>query len=226
MGSMKELYRAVSQGKRILACLEPDVTQNGGVHQQNIKEYLTDEVLDGHKLKEKFAEWNEEKPLEGPFMEPPSAEQVIDALFNKVDPVEWSRLSHIQDVTIRSIVQRGLKEKLLREDDLILQGEEASKKVSFKKPRRIFVSNHNKGAWDLGTEIECIDQITNPKMLSFQADHEGCNGMLLLLNTLTWDASNEAMHCGLVEDVKNALLSGMDIILAHEAPSICEQDKK
>ena len=61
--SMKELYRAVVQKRPILAMLEPDTTQEGGLTQAAITQMLTSEDLDGVKfewLKKQYAKWADE----------------------------------------------------------------------------------------------------------------------------------------------------------------------
>jgi hypothetical protein len=44
--SLRELYRAVCQGKYILAMLEPDVTQQGGLDQAGVHALVTNDLLD------------------------------------------------------------------------------------------------------------------------------------------------------------------------------------
>ena len=61
--SMKELYRAVVQRRPILAMLEPDMTQEGGLTQAAITEMLTSEQLDGVEfkwLKKQYSKWADE----------------------------------------------------------------------------------------------------------------------------------------------------------------------
>lgn len=43
---MRELYRSVTQKRPILAMLEPDPTQEGGLHQSSIEALITNERLD------------------------------------------------------------------------------------------------------------------------------------------------------------------------------------
>jgi hypothetical protein len=47
---MKELYRAVVQHRRILAMLEPDATQEGGLDQAAVKALITNLKLDHSKV--------------------------------------------------------------------------------------------------------------------------------------------------------------------------------
>ena len=128
--SMKELYRAVVQKRPILAMLEPDVTQDGGLDEPVIRAMLGSEDLDGVKfswLQGKWKEWRDEGALApGAFDHAPSGREVAAALFT-VAPVEWNRLPHFQDVTIRLIAERGILHGT--GGSLYLQGEMASVKV-------------------------------------------------------------------------------------------------
>ena len=56
----------------------------------------------------------------------PDAIDVCSALF-AVPPVEWNRLPHIQDVTIRLVAEKGILQG--KAGKLYLQGEQASCKV-------------------------------------------------------------------------------------------------
>jgi hypothetical protein len=48
--SLKELYRAVVQCRQILAMLEPDKTQEGGLDQVAVRALITNEKLDNVSL--------------------------------------------------------------------------------------------------------------------------------------------------------------------------------
>ena len=61
--SLKELYRAVCQRRPILAVLEPDASQDGGLDQRAIEALITDAKLDKFKLRKKWAEWQEDGEL-------------------------------------------------------------------------------------------------------------------------------------------------------------------
>jgi hypothetical protein len=49
--SLKELYRAVCQSKHILAMLEPDVAQQGGHDQVDVRALITNAQLDKFKVR-------------------------------------------------------------------------------------------------------------------------------------------------------------------------------
>ena len=106
--SLKELYRAVCQRRPILAMLEPDATQEGGLNQTDVEALITNAKLDSFKLRKKWAEWKEEgELLAAAFGHAPDEVEVRAALF-ATPPVEWNRLPHFQDVTIRLIAQNGI----------------------------------------------------------------------------------------------------------------------
>jgi hypothetical protein len=49
--SLRELYRAVCQSKHILAMLEPDVTQQGGLDQVDVRALITKSKLEKFKVR-------------------------------------------------------------------------------------------------------------------------------------------------------------------------------
>jgi hypothetical protein len=48
--SLKELFRAVCHNKYILAMLEPDVTQQGGLDRESVQALITNAKLDKFKV--------------------------------------------------------------------------------------------------------------------------------------------------------------------------------
>ena len=106
--SLKELYRAVVQRRPILAMLEPDASQEGGLDQAAIEALVTNAKLDKFKLRKKWDEWRADGDLlPAAFDHAPDEVEVRAALF-AIPPVEWNRLPHFQDVTIRLIAQNGI----------------------------------------------------------------------------------------------------------------------
>ena len=84
------------QRRPILAMLEPDVTQEGGLDQEAVSSLLTDTLLDKFKLRKKWAEWKEEgELLLAAFDHAPDEVEVRAALF-ATPPVEWNRLPHCE----------------------------------------------------------------------------------------------------------------------------------
>jgi len=106
--SLKELFRAVCQCKHILAMLEPDIMQQGGLNQVDVQALITNAKLDMMQLRKTYNDWSEGcQLLADAFEHPPDEDDVRTALF-KTPPIEWNRLPHLQDVTIRLIAQRGV----------------------------------------------------------------------------------------------------------------------
>merc|ERR1719424_90868 len=88
--------------------LEPDATQEGGLDQMAVEALITNAKLDKFKLRKKWVEWKEEgELLPAAFDHAPDDVEVRTALF-ATPPVEWNRLPHFQDVTIRLIAQNGI----------------------------------------------------------------------------------------------------------------------
>ena len=89
--SLKELYRAVVQRRPILAMLEPDATQEGGLDKSAVEKLITNEKLDKFKLRKKHTEWNKEgELLAAAYDHPPDEADVRKDLF-ATPPVEWNR---------------------------------------------------------------------------------------------------------------------------------------
>jgi len=156
--SLKELYRAVSQRRPVLAMLESDASQDGGLDRAAVELLITNEKLDKFALRTKHKEWGDDgELLPAAFDHPPDEVEVRAELF-KLAAVEWNRLPHFQDVTIRLIAQNGILggtatiAEALRDSlqgtlqgtvlydshevkgELYLQGEAATGKVSLPPP--------------------------------------------------------------------------------------------
>ena len=108
--SLKELYRAVVQRRPILAMLEPDATQEGGLDQAAVEALITNAQLDKFKLRKKWAEWKEEgELLPDAFDGPPDEADVRAALFATA-PVEWTflRMAMGYYVTVLELVRYSI----------------------------------------------------------------------------------------------------------------------
>ena len=227
--SLKELYRAVVQRRPIQAMLEPDKTQQGGLDQAAIKALITNESLDKFELRHKWAEWREEgELLPSAFDHAPDADDVRAALF-AIPPVEWNRLPHFQDVSIRLIGQRGILHGAVGE--LYLQGEAAMDKILLLKPLygrefHLFCSPHNAGAVQCAKELKDADiwqmqgrQRSVPLTYTTNIAHlASCDHMLLLLDKRTWTSGE--VTAKLVDDIHAALRAGVHILCVHEFPSV------
>ena len=105
--SLKELFRAVCQRKYVLAMLEPDATQEGGLDQAAVEALIINKQLDKFKLRKKHKEWGDEgELLPAAFDHAPDEAEVRAALF-ATPPVEWNRLPHFRK-------QRGRTARCMR----------------------------------------------------------------------------------------------------------------
>jgi hypothetical protein len=224
--SMKELYRAVVQKRPILAMLEPDTSQEGGLTQAAITAMLTSEKLDGVKfdwLKKQYTKWADEGALApNAFDHAPSGAEVAASLF-AVEPVEWNRLPQFQDVTIRLIAERGILRG--KAGSLYLQGEVASLKVGLKRPTKefhLYCSPFNAGAKELAEELQGSDVLTNKQsVLKWTASlsaRSRCEHMLVLLDDRTWTSGETTAK--LIAEIESGITAGIHMLCVHEFPSV------
>jgi hypothetical protein len=236
--------RGVVRCRPLLAMLEPDATQEGGLDQKAVEALINGAKLDKFKLRSKWAEWKEgnelirdtsghlaTNPAPGSrvaFDEPPDEGKVRAALFF-IAPVEWNRFPHFQDVTIRLIAQNGILGGAAGE--LYLQGEAASGKVSLApaligREYHLFCSEFNAGAAELAEELKrSTFFVTTGKKASAPltftndvSDLSSCDHMLLLLDERTWTSGDDTAK--LVEHIHKAMRVGVCVICAHESPSL------
>ena len=227
--SLKELYRAVVQRRPILAVLEPDESQDGGLNQAAIEALLTDKRLDKFKLREKWADWKADgELLLAAFDHAPSGAECAAALFATA-PVEWNRLPHFQDVTIRLIAQNGVLHG--ESGELYLQGEAAVAKISLPPPLKgreyhLFCSPHNFGAKEVAEELKNADVfVTKGKKasapLTYTTDASklaSCDHMLVMLDDRTWTSGETTV--AFVEHIHEAMRLGVHINCVHEFPAV------
>jgi len=236
--SLKELYRAVVQRRPILAMLEPDATQEGGLDQRAVEGLITNKKLDKFKLRKKWQEWGEDgELLPAAFDHAPGEVEVRAALF-ATSPVEWNRLPHFQDVTIRLIAQNGilgatigLDGQVPKEQEIYLQGEAATGKVALPSPLQgrqyhLFCSEFNAGAEGLAKELRDADLfVTSGKQQSAPLtyttninDLTACDHMLVLLDARTWTSGNDTAQ--FVEHIHTAMRLGVHLNCVHEFPAV------
>jgi len=144
-------------------------------------------------------------------------------------PVEWNRLPHFQDVTIRLIAQNGILHGTAGE--LYLQGEAASTKVSLPPPLKareyhLFCSPFNAGAKELAEELRDapVFETKGKKAsapLTYTADATmlaACDHMLVLLDSRTWTSGE--ITAKLVEHIHEAMKIGVHLTCIHEFTSV------
>jgi len=141
--------------------------------------------------------------------------------------VEWNRLPHFQDVTIRLIAQNGI----LRGPKLYLQGEAAMGKVSLPAPfamrqYHLFCSPFNAGAETFAEELKNASiYATKGKQpsvpLSYTTDVNqlaSCDHMLVLLDARTWTSGEDTAK--FVEHIHEAMKTGVHLNCIHEFPAV------
>ena len=89
---MREALRALFDKKPVIALLEPDV-KHGAMTIEQVKEGLQD--ADG-----KYEKWGLAREMQEWGMPKPTPEQMFEHMFH-ADPLEWSRITAFQDVTLR-----------------------------------------------------------------------------------------------------------------------------
>ena len=227
--SLKELYRAVVQRRPILAMLEPDATQEGGLNQADVEALITNAKLDKFKLRKKWAEWKDEgELLHAAFDHAPDEAEVRAALF-ATPPVEWNRLPHFQDVTIRLIAQNGILNGTA--GDLYLQGEAAMGKIPLPPPLEgrefhLFCSPYNAGAKEFAEELKAAPVfVTTGKQASATLTYTTdvtklalCDHMLVLLDDRTFTSGEDTAK--FVEHIHKAMRAGVHVNCIHEFPSV------
>jgi len=149
-------------------------------------------------------------------------------------PVEWNRLPHFQDVTIRLIAQNGIlqgKGDGHGHSELYLQGEAATGKISLPPPLKgreyhLFCSPFNAGAEDAAEELrDSSVWITKGKKasapLTYTTDVDklaSCDHMLVLLDERTWTSGEDTAK--LVEHIHQAMRVGVHLNCVHEFPAV------
>jgi len=217
------------QRRPILAMLEPDATQEGGLDQAAVEALITNEKLDRFKLRKKHQEWGDNgELLPAAFDHPPDEAEVRKALFATA-PVEWNRLPHFQDVTIRLIAQSGILGG--SGGELYLQGEAATGKISLPPPLKgrefhLFCSEFNAGAKELAEELrDSTVWVTEGKKASAPLTYTtdltklaSCDHMLVLLDACTWTSGDDTAK--FVEHIHAAMRDGVHINCVHEFPAV------
>jgi len=227
--SLKELYRAVVQRRPILAMLEPDPTQEGGLNQKDVEALITNAKLDKYKLRAKHKEWGGDgELLLGAYDHAPDEIEVRKDLF-AMPAVEWNRLPHFQDVTIRLIAQKGIFAN--KKGELFLQGEAAMGKILLPPPLadrkyHLFCSEYNAGAVEFAKELAGAPVFVNEgkkvsEQLTYTTDVNqvaSCDHMLVLLDERTYTSGEDTAK--FIDHVHAAMRSGVHLNCIHEFPSV------
>ena len=215
---MRELLRATVTNKPIIAMLEPEASKGGLTREQIRTELETAEstLIANWGLDAELAEWGVEST--------PSADEMEYWLFQE-EPIEWNRLSALQDVTMRLVARRMIAD---RARETYLQGEISRNKVSLPSPRRgyhfhAYASPSNAGAAALLREV--ASALTLQISVGEQPSALGkCECMLLYLNACTWTSGPDS--AALAKEVQHAMACNVPLLLAHELPGIGGQAER
>ena len=235
----REIFRAVLQGKPLIAVLEPDAAR-GGLQPDAIKALLTKDRFRLHNQKEGAADqsWASNWALDSEVREwgfpaAPTGEDIVAALFHD-DPIEYNRFTEFQIVCTRQVAERLLPEK--DRGTVYVQGEAGNQTLSVPTLKRgrtfhLYCSPHNAGAKELGAElVEMLSRrIANASKANSKGDSkpllktttsldelDQCEHMLIYLTAKTWCNGEDSI--AYAREVAIAQRKGVHLLLAHEYP--------
>ena len=138
---MRELVSAAKMGKEIIALVDLDASK-GGLSNQQVRERLSE-------AESRYEGWGFDPATT------PSAQALYDHLFAH-EPIEWNRLGHFQDVTMRLIAERllpGSSGKTYVTGELVSQQLQPLPPPTEPNAYHLFFSAHNEGAAALMAEV-------------------------------------------------------------------------
>ena len=98
---MRELLRAVYDGKPVQSVMESD-PRKGGLTREQVLARL-------QAADDKYFQWGLADEMEAWGFPQPSAQQLHDVLYDACEPIEWTRIGFFQDVTLRLMVEALLR---------------------------------------------------------------------------------------------------------------------
>ena len=166
---MRELRHAVTKGKPLIALMETEPKQ-GGVTAEEMHEQVV--ASERH-----FAGWG--------FAPGAGGVELARKLF-EVEPLEWVRLSHFQDVTMRRLAERLLPPHM--RGATYVQDEVARRHTMLPPPKgrhthHLYVSPHNQNANALATEVAAARKLRAFRCTSSIEQLASCNAMLICIHT-------------------------------------------
>ena len=148
------------------------------------------------------------------------------------EPIEWNRIGHFQDVTMRLIAERMLPNAA---GSTYVKREVVNQKLGqLRRPKsnyHLYCSALNPGALELMKEVGCQlhfevhlekrvpskAKTTNTLLLTSDVSElVECDHMLLYLNGMTWTRGDAS--AALSDEVLKAMNLGIHIMLVHEMP--------
>ena len=211
---MRELVTAALHSKPVIALIDPE-SVHGGL---SLAEIRTKIATANDTL---FEKWGLQVAFD-------RGEALYEHLFTQ-EPIEWNRIGHFQDVTMRLIAERLLPTELHRattiDNEIASHANEPRpmKKPGGKSRFHIYASPLNPGALELVEEVasergmqlnapSSVLVTTEPALLG-ASEH-----FLLYLTAQTWTRGKASEE--LADEVTRAMDLGMNMLLAHEMPGV------
>ena len=135
----------------------------------------------------RYARWGLDDEIAEWGYTPPSAADLSEAIFAH-PTVEFNRVGHFQDVTLRLIASRVLE---IDPSTLYVQHELARKQVKLPpvpegRTYHLYASANNVGAVELIDELRASHELSDLRVSSDRADLASCECLLVLLRADTW----------------------------------------
>jgi len=225
---MRELQSSTTLQKPIIALTDPDVSR-GGMSLTEVR----DELIQADALAIKWGFRSADAPSSGTEYQAayswPGYEQLYEHLFGKHETIEWNRIGHFQDITMRQIAQRLLPNVA---GATYVDREIVSATLKPLPPPRacfhVFCSQLNPGAMALMEEVSrsrgfqlqfgpvaTAKKEANVLHVTDDSDQlRSCDHMLLYLTAQTWTRPFEST--ALRDELLLALELGVHVQLAHE----------
>ena len=217
---MRELVSSTVKRKPIIALIDLEAS-HGGMTLSEIEQQL----FEADALYAKWAFNNEP--------EAPRAKALHTHLFGS-QPIEWNRIGHFQDVTMRQLSERLLPDPAgSTYVDREIVHHKGGKLRLPKASYHMYCSELNMGAKALVMEVchasgfeaqfhkAAAEKPDKPAELCISTDADklqSCDHMLLYLTSQTWTSGFESTT--LADELRIAMDLGVHVLLAHEMPGI------
>jgi len=220
---MRELISTVTKQKPLIALTDPE-TSHGGLSLEEVREQL----MEADGLYEK---WGFTEAM-------PSGQELYSALFAS-ETIEWNRIGHFQDVTMRRIAEQLLPDAAgitYVDREIINQKLKPLKLPS--KSYHIYCSALNPGATEVITEVshergfDMQLEVAAHRSRTANSLHVtvevaklcDCDHMLLYLTSQTWTRAENSAALGL--ELMKAMDLEVNVLLVHEMPGAGGQEAR
>jgi len=235
---MRELVASTTLQKPIIALTDPDASRGGmslaEVHSQ---------LIEADALAIKWGFHGADTPSSGTEYQEaylwPGGEMLHEYLFGEHEPIEWNRIGHFQDITMRQVAERLLPDAAgATYVDREIVSAELKPLPPPKASFHVFCSQLNPGAMALmeelsrarGFQLQLGPAATDEKTVNvLHVTHNAdqlCSSdhMLLYLTAQTWTRPFEST--ALRDELLLALELGVHVQLAHEMPGAGGQEER